>query len=426
MTIHSSATLAALLRYLFYDAIVHSNAEFYYWTLLFDGRWEIPMEELFVLAQSQSKMRYKANRLSVAQYIRQNLSVQIDLFTPPVISEKLRNAYLQIGHWQKIYAASDLQGIVNLVDEAILASNAVREILFSGQSLLEMASQLDAGAIRTANIERLPSLSVLPAMHKFVLSASSLNKFLSCPLSFLFQQVFKLPNLTNDAVKLGILLHAVLDRLFKEMRQRNNQFPSKEWLLDSFEKDFRAEEKDFITANKDAVLSHAKDLLSAYYDTRIADWNVIAITEYRIAVEKEGIRLKGFLDKLEFEGRSLRIVDYKSGNTGRGMLRLQKPSSALPNGGEYWRQAVFYKILVDASDKNWQVENVCFDFLEASKLDNQEVAVKLSITEEDENVVWQQIKSVTAAIEKEDFYSGCKQPECVYCQIANLSSAVIS
>ena len=36
-----------------------------------------------------------------------------------------------------------------------------------------------------------------------------------------------------------------------------------------------------------------------------------------------------------------------------------------PNGGDYWRQAVFYKILVDNYDqKSWQVVSSEFDFIE--------------------------------------------------------------
>jgi DNA helicase-2/ATP-dependent DNA helicase PcrA len=48
--------------------------------------------------------------------------------------------------------------------------------------------------------------------------------------------------------------------------------------------------------------------------------------------------------------------------------RLRGPSDKDPNGGDYWRQAVFYKLLVDNYEqKGWKAISTEFDFIEPDK-----------------------------------------------------------
>jgi len=68
----------------------------------------------------------------------------------------------------------------------------------------------------------------------------------------------------------------------------------------------------------------------------------------------KNVPLKGKLDKLEFDGKSVNVVDYKAGDPDKALLKTKGPSEKEPNGGDYWRQAVFYKILVDHYEqKDW-------------------------------------------------------------------------
>jgi DNA helicase-2/ATP-dependent DNA helicase PcrA len=86
-------------------------------------------------------------------------------------------------------------------------------------------------------------------------------------------------------------------------------------------------------------------------------------TEFRInnIVVKE-IPLKGTIDKIEFNGKQVVVVDYKTGKYENAKKKFKRPDKEAvekaitvnkePNfedlhGGDYWRQAVFYKILLD-------------------------------------------------------------------------------
>ena len=78
----------------------------------------------------------------------------------------------------------------------------------------------------------------------------------------------------------------------------------------------------------------------------------------------KGIPLKGKLDKLEFDGKAVNVVDYKTGNVDNAKEKIKGPNDKQPDGGDYWRQAVFYKILVDNYEaKDWKVVSTEFDFI---------------------------------------------------------------
>jgi DNA helicase-2/ATP-dependent DNA helicase PcrA len=128
-----------------------------------------------------------------------------------------------------------------------------------------------------------------------------------------------------------------------------------------------------------------------------------------------GVPLKGKIDKLEFDGRSVNIVDYKTGDPEKSKARLAPPGDARPIGGDYWRQAVFYKILVDNyQQKEWKVTSTEFDFIEPDKKGHYHKE-KLLITPDDIAVVTQQITSVWQRIQDRDFYTGCGKPDCHWC-----------
>ncbi len=58
------------------------------------------------------------------------------------------------------------------------------------------------------------------------------------------------------------------------------------------------------------------------------------------------------------------MVDYKTGNPDNAIQKTKGPNEKQPLGGDYWRQAVFYKLLVDRSQRDWQVVSTEFDFIE--------------------------------------------------------------
>jgi DNA helicase-2/ATP-dependent DNA helicase PcrA len=131
-----------------------------------------------------------------------------------------------------------------------------------------------------------------------------------------------------------------------------------------------------------------------------------------------GVPVKGKVDKLEFDGNQVNVVDYKTGDYEKAIKdyrKFDRPNDRNPDGGDYWRQAVFYKILLDNyRAKNWQVVSTEFDFIEPNK---QKVyhKEKVTITPQDLATVSQQIVSTWTKIQNKEFYVGCGKEDCPWC-----------
>ena len=68
--------------------------------------------------------------------------------------------------------------------------------------------------------------------------------------------------------------------------------------------------------------------------------------------------------KIEFLEIGVNVVDYKTGLPEKGIQKLNPPNDKNPNGGDYWRQLVFYKILLDSYQlKKWNMVSGEIDFL---------------------------------------------------------------
>jgi DNA helicase-2/ATP-dependent DNA helicase PcrA len=168
-------------------------------------------------------------------------------------------------------------------------------------------------------------------------------------------------------------------------------------------------------------------VLTDYYYRYITHWSKIVSTERNIKnIFVNDIPIRGKLDKLEFDGKSVNIVDYKTGDPDKARIKLQPPSDKDPVGGDYWRQAVFYKILVDNYEqKGWKVVSTEFDFIEPDKKKNYKKE-KIFISPEDIDFVSEQIKMVWEKIQNHDFYTGCGKEHCHWCNFVKTNNLTVA
>ena len=174
-------------------------------------------------------------------------------------------------------------------------------------------------------------------------------------------------------------------------------------------------------------MEQGEGVLSGYYDHYIGQFNKIVAIERNIRnVVVKGVPLKGKLDKLEFDGKSVNVVDYKTGDPEKAIPKTKGPSEKDPNGGDYWRQAVFYKILVDNYEqKDWKAVSTEFDFVEPDKKKKYRKE-KLVITPADITTVTQQITDTWNRIQQRDFYTGCGKPECHWCNFVKTNNLAVA
>ena len=302
------------------------------------------------------------------------------------------------------------------------------EKVFVSEEVLSEFSSLYFGEIEAPEIEKMEEDFINRLLEKFVMNVTALNNYLKCPLEFYFKNLIRIPSPKNEATEFGSAIHYSLEQLFRKMQNSGNEiFPSKEIFIADFVWFMHRHRESFTAEQFARRLEYGSDVLGNYYDAYTRSFNKIVAIEYNIRnVTVKGVPLRGKLDKLEFDGKSVNVVDYKTGDPDKAKEKLKGPSDKDPNGGDYWRQAVFYKILVDNYEqKDWRVVSTEFDFIEPDKKKNYKKA-KLVIEDPDIETVTQQITSVWQKIQDRDFYIGCGKEDCHWCQFVKTNNLAIA
>ncbi|HSZ72031.1 MAG TPA: ATP-dependent DNA helicase, partial [Cytophagaceae bacterium] len=178
----------------------------------------------------------------------------------------------------------------------------------------------------------------------YKLSVTHLNKYLTCPISFYFENILRVPSSRNSYSGFGSAMHLAMQYYFEELLadpEKNN--PSKEVLLLFFEKGMNKYHSHFTKDQFENMLEHGRKVLSENYDQNIETWKQqsrdIIIEQRFDNIEIEAVPVTGMIDKMErHENNKVEVVDYKTGNPANGLKKVYGPSDKDPNGGDYWRQ----------------------------------------------------------------------------------------
>ncbi|HEX6427269.1 MAG TPA: ATP-dependent DNA helicase, partial [Niastella sp.] len=215
----------------------------------------------------------------------------------------------------------------------------VEKVFISEETLTEFQMVQFAEA-EAPEIGRIEDDFITALLDRFVMNVTALNNYLKCPLEFYFKNLLRIPSPKNEATEFGSAIHHALQRLFEKMREKNNVFPGKVEFVDDFYWYMHRHRENFTREQFDRRLEYGHDVLTNYYDNYIHSWNRVVTVERNIRnIVVDGVPLKGKLDKLEFDGKQVNIVDYKTGDPEKARAKLQPPNDKDPNGGDYWRQA---------------------------------------------------------------------------------------
>jgi DNA helicase-2/ATP-dependent DNA helicase PcrA len=263
-------------------------------------------------------------------------------------------------------------------------------------------------------------------LDKFVMNVTALNNYLKCPLEFYFKNLIRIPSPRNEATEFGSAVHHALEKLFRKMQDgKKDTFGTKEEFVADFEWYMTRHRESFTKEQFARRIEYGQEILSNYYDKYISIFTKIVAIERRIKTVYKDVPIKGALDKLEFDGKSVNVVDYKTGDPDKAIPKTKGPSDKDPHGGDYWRQAVFYKILVDNYEqKDWRVVSTEFDFIEPDKKKNYRKE-KVVVKPEDIATVTQQITTTWEKIQNRDFYTGCGKEDCHWCSFVKTNNLAV-
>lgn len=306
------------------------------------------------------------------------------------------------------------------------ASQFIGEILASTDTQLQYPkvpadTMVDFIATQFSEVEK-PKVELLDKnyinqlLQSYTLSVTHLNNYLDCPLRFYFQCLIRVPSGKSPSATFGQAVHWALNKTYRLLKENQDEFLSTEQFMNEF-KWYMARNRDSFTKDEYKLrLAYGEKILPPYYEQNVGGWNKIAVTEKSIKnIEINGVPIKGNLDKMEFDGKNVTVVDYKTGKVRNAKDKLLRPTFDAPMGGDYWRQGVFYKILVDHDRTNdWEVIDTIFDFVEPVS-EGEYYREKYVISPADIELVTEQITDTYAKIMAHEFSTGCGKKECDWC-----------
>ncbi|MBS1772590.1 MAG: ATP-dependent helicase [Bacteroidetes bacterium] len=258
-------------------------------------------------------------------------------------------------------------------------------------------------------------------LQQFTMSYTTLSKYLRCPLTFYYEHILKVPFLKSDALAFGSAVHNALERMFLQMKQANGVFPPLEEVIGYFDAGMYYESESFTPIQYDRRKEQGHIILTEYYHNYLSSFNKNVEIEFKIPrYNLDGVPVTGKIDKIELDGDNCVVVDYKSGDPDKSVTKYTAaPNEQEPNGGDYWRQMVFYKLLIENyQEKHWKVTQGMFDYIERGKKTNEFKRVYVPMFAQDEETVRKQLKSSYAAIMNHEFNKGCGKEDCNWCNFA--------
>ncbi|MDX1476533.1 MAG: ATP-dependent DNA helicase [Saprospiraceae bacterium] len=260
------------------------------------------------------------------------------------------------------------------------------------------------------------------ALDGFELSASALNKYLECPRKFYFDYVLRIPSAQKTYFGFGKAIHKTLDDFFTWHIRDGQLSGTADDLVNLYRRQLRRHRSHFTDTEYDMHLHFGEQILRSYFTQRADGWThaLDSLTEYEVRnAEHRGIPLKGDIDRVDLFKDHAVFTDYKTGKSSNAHRRgqLRRPDERNPHGGDYWRQIVFYQILLDADPGiRHSVDHGYIDFVQPRSSGEHE-RIKVQITPEDIQLVSDQIAEVWERIQKHDFEQGCGNDDCYWCTL---------
>ena len=257
------------------------------------------------------------------------------------------------------------------------------------------------------------------------LSVTALNNYLECPWHYFFVNLVRIPEAPNKHLSFGNAIHAALKSYFDAFGagKKMSAAEAKAYLVARFE-DALAEEP-IKESDYEEALEKGRVALPGFYDEYHESWSPRALNEIRVAgvettKELGSVKINGKLDRVEFfdapatgKRDNVRVVDYK---TGKPKSRNDIEGNTKSSDGNYKRQLVFYKLLLDKEAVHDMTEGV-IQFIEPNER-GKFVREAFEVTAGEVKVFEKLVSDVAQEIRDLSFWDRhCTDPECTYCEL---------
>jgi DNA helicase-2/ATP-dependent DNA helicase PcrA len=261
------------------------------------------------------------------------------------------------------------------------------------------------------------------------ISVTALNNYLECPWAYFYRNLVRIPEAPNKHLSFGNAVHAALRSYFDALSGGGadgtpGEDRGKASLVQRFEESLAHE--PIKESEYEEALEKGRRALPAFYDAYHTTWSPRALNEARVEALplEDGTLINGKLDRIEFLGSDpirkgtvalelVRVVDYK---TGKPKSRNDIEGNTASSDGDYKRQLVFYKLLLDKEGRRDMRDGV-IQFIEPDdrgKLHREE----FEITSGEVKVLEKLVMDVAREILDLSFWNkGCHEKDCKYCEL---------
>ena len=187
-------------------------------------------------------------------------------------------------------------------------------------------------------------------LENYPFSASSLDRYLRCPLQFYYEVVLGLREkeiISEDLEReeIGLFVHQVLFDFFRERTGRilsekdANPKDLEKIIRALFEEKYGRDPSGEIYLLRRQIENHLKDFLKNYQIPKIREFPTeILALEHRLEIVNESFRMMARLDRIEKRGGRTAILDYKtSANKKYLSIQFRKLD---PGNRETWSDAI--------------------------------------------------------------------------------------
>ncbi len=262
-------------------------------------------------------------------------------------------------------------------------------------------------------------------LQNYQLSISHLNSYLQCPTTFYFENILRVPSAKNKYMAFGTAIHRSLEGIIKLRKTDPEKFTA-ERLREYYVQNIGRERYVFTSKEFEDFQSLGVNVLGDYFNARKQAWLSYSdmrseVTLDRIAIN--GVPVKGQLDLMIVDGKTVQVVDFKTGDATKSGPRLKAPKEGASEedsiedrfGGTYWRQMMFYALLIkhNTIDALSMISGT-FDFVEPDK--KQEFQQKkIMIDPSGLKLMEELIDSCFQKIQNHEFIKGCQEETCRWC-----------
>ncbi|GLR17710.1 ATP-dependent helicase [Portibacter lacus] len=280
---------------------------------------------------------------------------------------------------------------------------------------------------RESPIELIDANLVDRILENFSLSVTNLNKYLKCPLTFYFESVLRVPLARNANMGFGKAMHFALEQFFIKIEEDpERRIPPVQDMQAFFGKGMDRTRSHYTLKEYTDLLELGKRTLEAYYTEYVGEWSKPHHykVEYKVDLtEFNGVPIKGVLDRVDIYQNHIEVTDYKTGKYANSRPKLKPSLGDEDLGGDYWRQIVFYQILLNADPKMEKpMRKGTMDYLEPD--DDKFKRAEFEVSDFEIVFVGEQLSSVYQKIKNKEFSKGCNEDDCKWCNFVNNNFAL--